>query len=70
MKDKYIAKVAEIFDIETEDVRMSLENDFEGEEEPSFRDLVEHLDYQISVFGCFGEPNDDFESAFLDYIGA
>ncbi len=65
MKAKYIAKVADIFDIDEELVRMTLQFDFENEEEPSFRDLVEHMDYQINV--CMA---DDVDAAFLQYAGA
>lgn len=65
MKDKYIAKVAEIFDIDEDMVRLTLQYDFENEEEPSFKDLVEHMDYQINV--CCA---DDVDAAFLSYAGA
>ena len=65
MKDKYIAKVAEIFDVNEEEVRLYLELDFQDEEEPSFRDLVEHMDYQINVCQA-----DDIDAAFLEYAGA
>ena len=65
MKDKYIAKVAEIFDVNEEEVRLYLELDFQDEEEPSFRELVEHMDYQINVCQA-----DDVHAAFLDYAGA
>ena len=63
MQDKYIAKVAEIFDIDEYLVRLTLQYDFE--DAPSFRELVEHMDYQINVCQA-----DDVNAAFLDYAGA
>jgi len=49
MDTKTIQKVARLFETDTEEIEEYLALDFEGEDEPTFEDLVAHIDYQKTV---------------------
>ena len=58
MNSTLIKKAAAIFDLEIEDVKDYLEMDFE--KEPTFEELLDHMEYQITVCQA-----DDPRAAFL-----